>query len=99
VARNSNTVRVCRPTLTALSALFARGAPTYATWQHGTLQLGATRRLLLLIHRNLPSRECATVAPGNKREKEHLMLDVVLLALGLGFFLVAVGYAHACERP
>jgi len=66
--------------------------------QHGTLQLGATRRLLLLIHRNLPSRERATVAPGNKRDKEHLMLDVVMLALGLGFFLVAVGYAHACER-
>jgi len=66
--------------------------------QHGTLQLGATRRLLLLIHRNLPSRERATVAPGNKRDKEHLMLDVVMLAFGLGFFLVAVGYAHACER-
>ena len=26
------------------------------------------------------------------------MLDVVMLALGLGFFLVAVRYAHACER-
>jgi len=26
------------------------------------------------------------------------MLDVVMLALGLGFFLVAVGYAHSCER-
>jgi len=26
------------------------------------------------------------------------MLDVVMLALGLGFFLVAVSYAHACER-
>jgi len=25
-------------------------------------------------------------------------LDVVMLALGLGFFLVAVGYAHACAR-
>ena len=36
--------------------------------------------------------------PGNKRDKEHLMLDVIMLALGLGFFLVAVGYAHACER-
>jgi hypothetical protein len=42
--------------------------------------------------------ERPTVAPGNKRDKEHLMLDVVMLALGLGFFLVAVGYAHACER-
>jgi hypothetical protein len=40
----------------------------------------------------------ATVAAGNKRRKEHLMLDVVMLALGLGFFAVAVGYAYACER-
>jgi hypothetical protein len=41
--------------------------------------------------------ERATVAPGNNRDKEHLMLDVVKLALGLGFFFVAVGYAHACD--
>ncbi len=26
------------------------------------------------------------------------MLDVVMLALGLGFFAVAIGYAYACER-
>jgi len=26
------------------------------------------------------------------------MWDVVMLALGLGFFAVAVGYAYACER-
>jgi len=26
------------------------------------------------------------------------MLDVVMLGLGLGFFLAAIGYAHACER-
>jgi hypothetical protein len=25
-------------------------------------------------------------------------LDVVMLALGQGFFLMAVAYAHACER-
>jgi hypothetical protein len=57
----------------------------------------AARRLLFLIHRNLLSRT-AKVTRGNKCDKEHLMLDVVMLALGLGFFLVAVGYAHACER-
>jgi hypothetical protein len=34
----------------------------------------------------------------NKRDKEHLMLDVVMLALGLGFFVAAVGYTYACER-
>jgi len=26
------------------------------------------------------------------------MLDIIMVALGLGFFLVAVGYGHACER-
>jgi hypothetical protein len=43
-------------------------------------------------------RRVAPHAHGNKRDKEHLMLDVVMLALGLGFFMVAVGYAYACER-
>jgi len=26
------------------------------------------------------------------------MLDVVMLALGLAFFAVAIGYTYACER-
>jgi len=26
------------------------------------------------------------------------MLDIVMLALGLGFFAAAVGYTYACER-
>jgi hypothetical protein len=30
--------------------------------------------------------------------QEHLMLDIVMLALGLGFFVVGIGYAYACER-
>ena len=30
--------------------------------------------------------------------QEQLMLDIVMLALGLGFFAVAVGYSYACER-
>lgn len=38
------------------------------------------------------------VAHPNKRGKEHLMLDVVMLALGLGLFAVGVGYAYGCER-
>jgi hypothetical protein len=32
------------------------------------------------------------------RRKEHLMLDVVMLVLGLGFIALSVGYAYACER-
>jgi hypothetical protein len=30
--------------------------------------------------------------------KEPLMLDVVMLGLGLGFFALGIGYAYACER-
>jgi hypothetical protein len=30
--------------------------------------------------------------------KEHLMLDVIMLALGLGFFVLSLGYAYACDR-
>ena len=29
--------------------------------------------------------------------KEYFMLDIVMLALGLGFFAAAVGYTYACE--
>jgi hypothetical protein len=30
--------------------------------------------------------------------KEHPMLDVIMLAIGLGFFVLAVGYTYACDR-
>ena len=53
---------------------------------------------MVLNHRNTPSRKRAEVAHGKKRDKEQFMLDVVMLALGLGFFVLAIGYAYACER-
>jgi hypothetical protein len=31
-------------------------------------------------------------------QQEHSMLDIVMLALGLAFFALSVGYAYACER-
>jgi hypothetical protein len=33
-----------------------------------------------------------------RARKENSMLDLILLALGLGFFAAAVGYTYACER-
>jgi hypothetical protein len=30
--------------------------------------------------------------------KEHPMLDVIVLALGLVFFVLSIGYAYACDR-
>jgi len=26
------------------------------------------------------------------------MMDIILLAIGLGFFVLSVGYCYACER-
>jgi hypothetical protein len=31
-------------------------------------------------------------------KREHPMLDLVMLAIGLGFFVLTVGYAFACDR-
>ena len=36
--------------------------------------------------------------PADHPAQEHPMLDVVMLALGVGFFAAAVGYTYACER-
>jgi hypothetical protein len=30
--------------------------------------------------------------------KEHPMLDVIMLTLGLGFFAIALAYVAGCER-
>jgi hypothetical protein len=49
----------------------------------------------------MSSRKRAEVAHRNKRDnatRSIFMLDVFMLALGLGFFVAAVSYAYACER-
>jgi len=30
--------------------------------------------------------------------QEYPMLDILMLALGFGFFAASIGYAYACER-
>jgi hypothetical protein len=36
--------------------------------------------------------------PETKRDKEHPMLDILMIALGFGLFAAGIGYAYACER-
>ncbi len=38
------------------------------------------------------------VRPAVHFAQEYPMLDIVMLALGAGFFLAGIGYAYACER-
>jgi hypothetical protein len=51
-----------------------------------------------LIHRNMPSRKRADVAQLTSATGSIFMWDVVMLVLGLGFFVAGIGYAYACER-
>jgi hypothetical protein len=44
-----------------------------------------------------PSKAGRPLARGSFAQ-EHPMLDIVMLALGAGFFLAGIGYAYACER-
>jgi hypothetical protein len=34
----------------------------------------------------------------SQAQKEHSMMDVLMLALAFGWFALAIGYAYACER-
>jgi len=38
------------------------------------------------------------IACGSRRDQENSMLDIIIVALGLGFFVAAIGYTYACER-
>ena len=40
-----------------------------------------------------------TIRPRGYHVAQELpMLDIFMLALGLGFFMAGIGYAYACER-
>ena len=38
------------------------------------------------------------VSSARRRWSFQKMMDLILLAIGLGFFALSVGYAYACDR-
>jgi hypothetical protein len=48
----------------------------------------------------IASRNDAIIVPiKTMRHKEELsMMDIIVLGLAFGFFALAIGYAHVCER-
>jgi hypothetical protein len=44
------------------------------------------------------ARLCRSISRRNDGLKEILMLDVIMVAIGLGLFALSIGYAYACER-
>ena len=63
-----------------------------------------TNLYFLLMYRNRDShrffinRNLFESTLRNPFEREHYMFDLVLLAMGIGFFALAIGYAYACDR-
>ena len=45
-----------------------------------------------------PQLQSSSHCTQHTTNKEFSMLDILMLALGLGFFVLTVGYAYACER-
>jgi len=52
------------------------------------------RRTIIALHQ--AGAGCAARIVRIRRSKP--MLDLILLAVGLGFFVLSVAYAYACER-
>ena len=51
-----------------------------------------------LMHVNRASRKARQLRAAVVSRKEQPMLDVILLAVGLAFFALSIGYAYACDR-
>jgi hypothetical protein len=52
----------------------------------------------LLIHLKAVAARRASHGTARSAPREALMLDLMLLAIGLGFFALSVGYTIACDR-
>ena len=50
------------------------------------------------LRRKLPVRTRGTVTPKPGATRSIAMMDVLMLALGFGFFALAIGYTYVCER-
>ena len=51
-----------------------------------------------ISHRFFIGRNLFGSSLRNAFERELCMLDLILLATGLGFFALSIGYAVACDR-
>jgi hypothetical protein len=49
-------------------------------------------------HRFFIGRRLSASSLRDTLEREHCMFDLILLAMGLGFFALSIGYAYACDR-
>jgi hypothetical protein len=61
-------------------------------------ETGEAVSVIALIHRKSPRRHSAHAVRLDGAIRSIPMLDILMLALGLGFVALAIGYTYACER-
>ena len=66
--------------------------------QHGQKSRLARRNALRFFCEPQPDPRESVAPPIQGRNEEHPMMDILMLALGFGFFALAIGYTYACER-
>jgi hypothetical protein len=81
--------------IAAISKTYAPGGTSQPSNLRGCIPEIAPQ----LIQRNTLAPERAEVASRKTgATRSIVMWDLVMLALGLGFFAAAIGYSYACER-
>ena len=63
-----------------------------------TLSLLPSRKPICLVAPQSGKRENRPFGSRATMHRNFPMLDIVMLALALGFFVAGIGYAYACER-
>ena len=64
----------------------------------GTRLYGILIPLNAIPHRFLMFGALFASPNQNRPEREEAMLDVLMLAVGAGLFILTIGYAYACDR-
>jgi hypothetical protein len=79
-----------------ISIFYGRIGKYAAAWRSGTFALDRAQS-------DMPwpvdcNRNLYVHTPARDVERSKLMLDVILLAVGLGFFVLSIAYVYGCER-
>lgn len=67
-------------------------------FHHGQKSRCGRGNALHFAPRAPPGRRESVAPDSGDATRSNPMMDILMLALGLGFFAVAIGYTYACER-
>jgi hypothetical protein len=77
---------------------WAAASKSYGSWWHIVQQIAGSWGIVD-AHQQRPDNSPAFHTGGRVSFcRSSKMMDVIMLAIGLGFFVLSVGYCYACDR-